>query len=129
MRLDKKYKNKKIPLNKYLNKIGYCDNKHLEGIRFKGGHYVYISSINRNGTFNVNTITSLEDKKGKFDFSKIKSVRSGKIYPIPKNHSNFPLWSGIDSRTKRNVNPRNIKNIGKRQIKRRHFFYIGKFMK
>lgn len=130
MRLSKKYKNKKIPLNKYLNKIGYCENRYLEGLNNKkGGHYVFIRELNRNGTFNVNTVTSLENKKGKIDYSKIKSVKKGQIYPIPKNHANFSRWSGIDSRTKRNVKSKNIKCIGKKQIKRRHLFYLGKFMK
>ena len=51
---------------KIKNKIGYCDDKDL-GIKKSGGHYVYINSVNKNGTCNVNVVTSLENKDKKFN--------------------------------------------------------------
>ena len=80
------------------NKIGFCNNKDL-GIKKAGGHYVYINSVNKNGTCNVNVITSLEDKDKKFNLKKLRHVKYM------------------------------IKDIGKKKIKKRHFFFIGKFLK
>ena len=107
------------------NKIGYVDNKYLH-IKKDGGHYVYIRKINKNGTCDVNTFTSLVDKKGSYNFNKLKQVKSGNTYSIPIYHSNFPLWTGVTHKPIKNVPLSKIKKTNKK-IKRRHYFYIGKY--
>ena len=114
--------------NKYKGKIGYCDNKYL-GIKSSGGHYVYIREVNKNGTCDVNVITSLENKNKQYNFNKLKQVRKGNTYAIPKYDANFTLWSGVNKTPIKNVKTSKITNIGKKKIKKRHFFFIGKFMK
>ena len=114
--------------NKLKGKIGYCDNKDL-GINKKGGHYVFINSINKNGTCDVNVMTSLEDGRANVDLRKIKHVRKGNTYPIPFYDANFKLWTGVNKTPIRNVQIDKISNIGKKKIKRRHLFFIGKFLK
>ena len=113
---------------KVKNKIGYCDNKDL-GIKKSGGHYVYINSVNKNGTCNVNVITSLENKDKKFNLKKLSQVRKGNTYPIPKYDANFKLWSGVTKTPIKNVKTNKISNIGSKRMKKRHFFFIGKFFK
>lgn len=110
------------------NKIGFCNNKDL-GIKKAGGHYVYINSVNKNGTCNVNVITSLEDKDKKFNLKKLRHVKYGDTYSIPIVDSNFTRWSGINKTPIKNVKSNMIKDIGKKKIKKRHFFFIGKFLK
>lgn len=115
---------------KKLNgKIGYCYNNKL-GIYspFNKGHYVYIRKDNGN-TVDVNVITSLDDANGKFKERKLQKVRKGLIYPIPKNDSNFSLWSGIDLTPINNIKKRNIQSIDLKKIKRRHKWFIGLFTK
>lgn len=109
------------------NKIGYCDNKYLNIDKPKG-HYVYIRKINNNGTCDVNTFTSLE-KNGKLRNNKVEHIKRGNIYPIPKNDCNFSLWTGCTNNSIKNVKIDKIQDIGKKKIKRRHLFYIGKYMK
>ena len=94
-----------------------------------GGHYVYIREINGNKC-NVNVITSLEYANGNYNAKKLRKVRDGKIYAIPKSDANFSRWSAInlDGNIK-NVNISKIKNIGSKKIKRRHKFFVGKFTK
>jgi len=112
------------------NKIGYCENKYLKGLEhLSGGHYVYIRKVNNDGTCCVNVITSLEDKFGNFDNKKIKQVKKGNTYAIPKYDSNLSKWSGINKKPIDNVEISNILSIGTKKIKRRHNFYIGKYMK
>ena len=113
---------------KLKNKIGYCPNKYL-GINKKGGHYVFIRNIHKNGTCDVNVITSLEDKNKKFSNKKLRQVRKGNTYAIPFYDSNFTRWSGINKKPIQNVKASNIEDVGKKKIKRRHFFFINKFMK
>lgn len=112
---------------KIKNKIGYCDNRFL-GINKLGGHYVYIRKVNNNGTCDVNVVTSLEDKNSRFDLKKLKQVKRGNTYAIPKYDTNFSRWSGINKIPIKNVKLNNIKDIGKKRIKKRHKFFIGKFM-
>lgn len=118
----------------YVGKIGYCDNKDLnirdkKGRIIQGGHYVYIREQNGNKC-NVNIITSLEDKNGKFYFEKIDKVKKGYVYPIPKKDGNFRQWSGINlDGNINNVELSKIKNVGQKSIKRRHKFFVGKFTK
>ncbi len=114
--------------NKLKGKIGYCDNKVL-GINKKGGHYVFINSINKNGTCDVNVITSLEDKNFNFNLKKLRQVKRGNTYVIPKTDANFRLWSGVNIIPIRNVRIDRIEDIGKKKIKKRHYFFIGKFFK
>ena len=112
---------------KIKNKIGYVDNKYL-GINKPKGHYVYIRKVNKNGTCDVNVVTSLEDKNAKFDFNKIKQVKKGNTYPIPKYDTNFSRWSGINKKPISNVPINKLQDIGKKKIKKRHHFFIGKYM-
>lgn len=119
---------------KLEGKIGYCDNKVL-GLVGKNnkvlprGHYVYIREVHGNRC-NVNVITSLEDKNSNYDFHKLKKVKYGYLYSIPKNDVNLPRWSAInlDGNIK-NVKISDIKSIGKIKMKRRHRFFVGKFTK
>lgn len=112
---------------KHVGKIAYCDNIDL-GIGTSGGHYVYIRKVN-DQKCDVNVITSLEDHKGRFNYSKIVHVRKGNTYPIPKRDANFTLWSGVTKTPIKNIPISKLKHIGKKSIKRRHHFYIGKYAK
>lgn len=114
-------------MKKIKNKIGCCKNKYLKGVKGDkdGTHYVYISKVNNDGTCKVNTITSLE-KNGKFITKKIAHIKKGNIYPIPIGDTNLSHWSGVTKTPIDNVKISNIKGIGNRYIKKRHWFYIGK---
>ena len=113
---------------KIKNKIGYCDNRYL-GINRPGGHYVYIRKNNYNGTCDVNVVTSLENKNKKYSIDKLHQVKKGNTYPIPVKDANFTKWSGINHDVIKNVKVAEIQDIGKKRIKRKHNFYIDKFMK
>lgn len=110
-----------------VGKIGVCDNSAL-GIPRTGVHYVYIRSLNGNKC-DVNVITSLERRWYRFDQDKLKQVRNGNTYPIPKNDSNLPLWSGVTHNPIKGVDVSKIRDIGKISIKQRHHFFIGKYCK
>ncbi len=112
---------------KIKNKIGYCNNRALN-INKDGGHYVYIRKINNNGTCDVNVITSLEDENSRFNLRKLRQVKRGNTYAIPKYDANFSRWSGVNKTPIRDVKLTSIKNIGCKRIKKRHNFFIGKFM-
>ena len=133
-----------------VGKIGYCDNIVLgilgrDGKPLKGGHYVYIREMNGANRCNVNVITSLEkpryDKNGliKDRFgnpqtdivpSKIENVKKGYLYSVPKPDANFSLWSAINlDGNIRNIKVSEIQQIGKKRIKRRHSWFVGKFTK
>lgn len=113
----------------FVGKVGYCENKNLPGIGgVKGGHYVFIRSINGNKC-DVNIVTSLEDKNGQINLNKIKQVKKGNIYSIPVYDSDFSRWSGIGRNSIKNVKLSDIQDIGKKRIKKRHRFFIGKFIK
>lgn len=113
---------------KIKNKIGYCKNSNLDGLKhLAGGHYVYIRKVNKNGTCDVNTITSLEDKNGRFDIKKLSHIRKGNTYSIPIYDANFSRWSGVTKTPIKNVCVDKVKNIGCKKIKQRHYFYIGKY--
>lgn len=112
-------------------KIGFCKNKYLKGVFAdkEKGHYVLIRNVNNNGTCDVNVITSLEYRDLELQKRKIKQVRNGNTYVIPYRDANFSLWSGINKTPIKGVKISNIEDIGKRKIKRRHNFFIGKFLK
>jgi hypothetical protein len=111
-----------------VGEIGYCENKKLSGMTsIVGGHYVYIRKIDGNKC-DVNVITSLEDKNG-FTIKKIAHVKKGNTYPIPYRDANFFKWSGVNCNSIKGVNISDIQDIGKKKIKRRHKFFIGKFLK
>ena len=119
---------------RYVGKIGYCDNaalgiKDIHGKPQKGGHYVYIREV-YDDRCNVNVITSLEDKRGFFYFSKLRKVKYGMLYPVPQDDANFTRWSAVnlDGNIK-GVKIADIKNIGSKSMKRRHKFFVGKFTK
>ena len=116
-----------------VGKVGYCNNKDL-GIKnrngeYDGGHYVYIRSC-KNDKCNVNVITSLETPWGAFNADKIKKVKQGYLYPIPKTDGNFSQWSAVnlDGNIK-NIPIHKIKSIGAKGFKKRHRFFVGKFTK
>lgn len=114
---------------KIKNRVGYCSNKDLPGMKTNtGGHYVYISKVNNNGTCDVNVVTSLEDGHGKFNDKRLFQVRIGNTYPIPVNDSNFSRWSGINADVIRGVKISKVKQIGFKRIRKRHNFYLKKFM-
>ena len=116
-------------MKKIKNKVGYVDNKYLNNDKPKG-HYVYIRKVNKDGTCDINVFTSLEHKKdGKLILtpSKIAHIKKGNTYAIPKNDCNLPKWSGVTKEVK-TIDTKNIKDIGKYYIKKKHYFYIGKFM-
>lgn len=116
--------------SKLKGKIAYCDNKNLPGLKhLKGGHYVYIREVDKNGKCSVNIVTSLENDNKDLQLNKIKQVRKGNTYPIPKIDGTFTKWSGINKNPIKNVNVENLIDVGKKQIKRRHHFFIGKFLK
>lgn len=119
---------KKVSYSKYKNKIGYCDNKNLHGLEnVPGGHFVFIRKIKKNGICDVNVITSLEKNSNQFNLDKIKHVKKGNTYPIPYFDANFTKWSGVTHNPIKNVDLSSIKDIDKKHIKRRHFFFIGKY--
>lgn len=98
----------------YVGKIGFCDNKVLglvdkNGEPVAGGHYVYIRETDGRKC-NVNIITSLEDKNGRYDFDKLGKVKRGMLYSVPKSDSNFSRWSAVNL-------DGNIKNIKLSDIK------------
>ncbi len=108
--------------------VGYCENKYLKGLeKIPGGHYVYIKNNNKDGTCNVNVITSLADKSGKYIAGRLKQVKNGNVYSIPFYDANFTQWSGV-SHNQKNVKITNIQDIGKKKIKDKHKFYLGKFL-
>ena len=117
---------------KYLGKIGFCDNSVLgikdeSGKPLDGGHYVYIREVG-NGKCNVNVITSLENKSERFQIEKLKKVKRGMLYPIPKRDANFKQWSAVNlDGNINNIPLSKITQIGIRSMKKRHRFFVGKF--
>lgn len=99
------------------NQIGFCDNKDLR-IKKSGGHYVYIDDV-RNGKAKVHVITSLESQNHVFDSNRIRKVREGYLYPIPRKDANFKQWSAINLSTIQNVPAKKIKPSS-RFIRKRH---------
>ncbi len=122
-------------MSKKLNgKIGYCDNRSLRlkdkrGRYLTGGHYVYIREDNKNGTCNVNIITSLEQSKEQYVPNKMRQVRKGQTYLIPYYDANFSKLSGIKLNSSIVVPTKNLRNIGTKRIKQKHQFFVGKFGK
>lgn len=114
------------------NKIGYIDNKNLPGLeKVPGGHYVLIRQDNKNGTCNVNVITSLERREQNkliYPENKISHIKKGNTYPIPKGDSNLPKWSGVKKDIKQ-VSVENIHNIGRYYIDTRHVPILNKYLK
>jgi hypothetical protein len=110
-----------------VGKIGYCDNANL-GIPKPGGHYVYIRELN-GGKCDVNVVTSLEYTSNNFNTNRITNIKKGNTYAIPFKDANFTKWSGINHTPIQNVKISDIQKIGNKKIKRRHHFFIRKFMK
>ena len=122
--------NERGDILKYKGRIGFItDNKLFGSGSNVDGHYVYIREYNSNtGKCVVNTITSLEDINGNYKSKRIKELRKGNIYSIPKKDSNLTLWSGISCNPIRNVNLNDISFTVKKKIKKRHRFFINKFL-
>jgi hypothetical protein len=113
----------------YKGKIAYVDNVNI-GIRLPGGHYVYIISYDpKNKTCNVNTNKRIKENHGNFINAKLLQIKSGFLYPIPIHDTNLSLFSGVSNKPIKNIELKNLKNIGKRTIKTRHKFFIGKYLK
>lgn len=110
---------------KYKGKIGWADGNILNT---RSGHYVFIRSC-KNSKCKVNTFTSIENYYAQISSTKIKKVKEGKIYAIPKTDLNLKRFSGIDKRVISNVDIKDIKIKKKVKLKRRHNFYIYKYMK
>lgn len=133
-----------------VGKIGYVDNKVLgligkDGKPLKGGHYVYIRETD-GSRCNVNVITSLErtrkyrdgsivkDRFGEpiadYTLPKIEKVKKGYLYPIPKKDGNFTEWSAINLDGNINgIKIADIRYIGRKKIRTRHKWFVGKFTK
>ena len=110
-------------------KVGFCQNKYLKGVfgDKNDGHYVVIRNVNDDGTCDVNVITSLESRNKEFTPSKVAHLKKGNTYSIPFYEANFTRWSGVNTSLIKGVELKNIVDIGKKSIKRKHYFYIGKF--
>lgn len=122
------WKGNTMSRNKVVNKIGYVDNRHLGIGRGRGGHYVYIREYDKaTGKCVVNTITSLEDRHG-YKPARLKQVKLGNVYSIPKKDINLPLWSRISCNPIRNVDINKIQDLNRVKVKKRHRFFINKFL-
>lgn len=96
---------KKLKEPSKVGKIFYVNNKDL-GITHnpdKGHRVIVVSENKRSDKVKVKTITSLEEwdknkKRFRFNDSKLESLISGKILPIPKKDLNSNHYSGIDHR-------------------------------
>ena len=108
-----------------VGKVGWCDAKVLG---LKQGHYVFIRRVYGNKC-SVNTFSSIKDKKGSFNFSKLNKVENGTIYPVPKKDLTLPRFSGVQSNVIKNVPLSSIQDIGKHSLKRRHHHFIQKYVK
>lgn len=116
----------------YRGKIGVCKNKDL-GFKknLDGVHYVYIRQVNKDGTCDVNTFTqlTLHENPKLYDFKKMEEVKRGNTYVIPLKDCTLSQFSGVNHSVVHNVKLSKIKDIGKQKIKKRHHFFINKFMK
>lgn len=116
--------NRKAKFKDVRGKIGYCDKYDLPFVA-NTGHYVYIRKHNKKtGRCVVSTCTSIENKSG-YRNNKIFAIKTGNLYPIPLNDSNFAKWTGINKNTY-DVDIGKIQKIGVKSIKKRHHFIIGK---
>ncbi len=117
---------------RFLGKIGFCDNSVLgikgeNGKFIKGGHYVYIREVNGEKC-DINVITSLENKNEFFQIEKLKKVKRGLLYPVPKDDANFTQWSAVNlDGNINNIPLSKISKIGYRSMKKRHRFFVGKY--
>lgn len=93
------YKNKKKPKNSCIGKVGWCAGEVL-GLPI--GHYVFIRRV-RGNLCDVNTFSSIENKNGKFEIAKVRMIKEGIIYPIPKSDDTLKRFSGIDRRVINNI--------------------------
>lgn len=117
----------------YVGKIAFCTNavlglKDKKGEILPGGHYVYIRSFDGD-VCDVNIVTSLERKRFDYTPRKITNVSYGNTYPIPRNDANFTKWSGINHDVIRGIKIGDLQDIGNKSIKKRHHYYIRKFLK
>lgn len=118
--------------DKLVGKIGVCKNKDLGIKKIPDGiHYVYIRKVNNDNTCDVNTFTQLTKHYNNdiFDYEKMYRVRKGDTYLIPDKDVTLPNLSGVTKDVIKNVPIDKIHNVGCHSIKKRHHFYIKKFMK
>lgn len=119
------YKNKKKPKNSRIGKVGWCTG---EVLGLSVGHYVFIRRV-RGNLCDVNTLSSIKTKEGRYQIGKIRLIENGKLYPLPKSDISVKRFSGIDRRVIRNIPLSAIKQIGNYKIKRRHHHFIQKYLK
>lgn len=112
---------------KYKGKIGFVLDKDLGIKNSDRGHYVYVREDNGN-KLKVNIITSLEDKKHNLNESRIKKVKKGLLYPIPIKDINLPRWSAFNL-SSITIFKNKLKDLGEKQVKRKHKFFVGKYSK
>lgn len=110
----------------YEGKVGWCDSNTLG---LSSGHYVFIRKVKRNGLCDINTLTSIENRNGRYEIPKIDMIKKGVIYPIPKNDDSLRRFGGVDKRIIKNVPLEKINNLGNNYIKRKHHYYIKKYLK
>ena len=111
---------------KNVGKVGWCDAKTLGLSR---GHFVYIRSI-KHDKCDINTFSSIEDKSGKIELPKVDYIKKGLLYAVPTADLTLPRFSGVDKRVIKNIPLGKIKHIGGRySIKKRHKWYIKKYLK
>ena len=91
--------------------------------------YVFIRKVKRNVLCDINTLTSIENRNGRYEIPKIDMIKKGVIYPIPKNDDSLRRFGGVDKRIIKNVPLEKINNLGNNYIKRKHHYYIKKYMK
>ncbi len=121
----KRHKKTKHKVNRNVGKIGWCS---AETLGLDVWHYVYIRKV-KNGKCEVNTLSSIEDSRGRIEIPKVRYIEKGILYPIPSKDTNAPRFSGIDKRVIKNIDIRDIKQKGSIKIKGRHKHYINKYMK
>lgn len=113
---------------KYQGKIAWCPNKYLQGKHLKkkkGGHYVYIRSVDVNGDCIVSTFVSMADGSGTIKKDNVERARDGELYPLPIFDSRFPRWTALNKNVHK-VNIRNLQDVGKKTVRRRHHFMMAK---
>lgn len=81
----------------YKGKVFYCsdDKLKIKNKSSKRGHYVIVRKEQGDKAI-VRTITSLENDKG-YKSNQINKVRSGLLYPISMDNTNFNKWSAINN--------------------------------
>ena len=130
---------------RYNGRIMSCSDEDLGIPDSAGRHYVYVKKGKSKDKYDVNVITSIEnferDEKhtmplqitdsGRMvylDPKKLKAIRKGNLYPIPRFEANFGKWSGITRHPIKDIDKSKLTKT-KKKIWRRHKFFVGKYYK